>query len=420
MSHLRLGAAFGLAIILAGCSADRISTPAADIQQASGIANGANGEIQSLMANYVAIGTSVSMGWRSDGVFGGSQADAWPAQLAAKVGVPFSVPSIQAPGCKPPLAAPLISFKRVDGSSSIGDNTTCAANEAGVTLPTHLLAVENATAAEALHGTPETASQGRGPVTSRVLQSGMTQVSSMLASAPTFVSAEFGGNELLPAQVGLIFPGVTVTPFAVYRANLAAIVDAIRGSGAQGALLVSVRMDIRNFPTLRTGPEVASQRAAFAAYNVKVSSDCDESPNYIFVRGAVLKAILTGAALAPYGMQYTLSCANVANTVDYVLTPTDIDVLNGLIGQMSDEVDNQAAANGWATIALGEVYDHSKDDVPFDLTSFLTSTEPYGHWVSLDGVHPSAAGQKRLAQAAFVAIQKTYGTGRASTLIASR
>jgi hypothetical protein len=420
MSHHRIGAAFWLALTLAACSADRIATPSADLQQASGIANGANGTIRALLANYVAIGTSVSMGWRSDGVFGGSQADAWPAQLAAKVGVPFSVPSIQAPGCKPPLAAPLIAFKRIDGSSAIADNTTCAPNEPGITLPTHLLAVENATAAEALHGTPETASQGRGPVTSRVLPSGMTQVSTMVASAPTFVSAEFGGNELLPAQVGLLFPGVTITPFAVYKANLAAIVDQIKASGAQGALLVSVRMDIRNFPTLRTGPEIASQRAAFAAYNVNVSSDCDASPNYIFVRGMVLKAILTGAALAPYGMQYTLSCANIANTVDYVLTPDDIAALNGLIGQMSDEVDAQAAANGWATIALGEVYEHSKDDVPFDLVSFLTSAEPYGHWVSLDGVHPSAAGQKRLAQAAFVAIQRTYGTGSASTLIASR
>jgi len=179
-------------------------------------------------------------------------------------------------------------------------------------------------------------------------------------------------------------------------------------------------MDIRNFPTLRTGPEIASQRAAFAAYNVKVASDCDDSPNYIFVRGMVLKAVLTGAAMAPYGLQYTLSCADIPRTVDYVLTPGDIATLNGLIGQMSDEVDARAAENGWATIALGDAYDNAKDDVPFDLVSFLTSNEPYGHWVSLDGVHLSAAGQKKLAQAAFVAIQKTYGTGRASTLIASR
>ena len=370
------------------------------------------------MANYVAIGTSVSMGWRSDGITGAEQAESWPAQLAADVGVPFTVPRIQAPGCKPPLAAPLIGFRRTDGSSAIADNTTCAPNESGVTLPTHNLAIENATAREALTGTPETASQGRGPVTSRVLPSGMTQVSAMVASHPTFVSAEFGGNELLPAQVGLIFPGVTVTPFASYAANLNAIVDAIKTTGA-AALLVSVRMDLRNFPTLRTGPEIASKRAAFAAYNVRVSDDCDASPNYIFVRGAVIKAILTGAALAPYGMQYTLSCADIPRTVDYVLTPADIDVLNGLIGQMSDEVERLAAENGYATMGLGVLYDRSKDDVPFDLVSFLTSDEPYGHWISLDGVHPSAAGQKKLAQAARVAIQKTYGTGHA-TLVASR
>lgn len=39
------------------------------------------------------------------------------------------------------------------------------------------------------------------------------------------------------------------------------------------------------------------------------------------------------------------------------------------------------------------------------------SDSPYGKWISLDGVHPSADGHRVLARAARVEIQKTYGTG---------
>lgn len=363
------------------------------------------------MSTYVAIGTSISMGWMDDGVFGGSQAVSWTKQLADRVGVPFTLPLIRQPGCRPPMAAPLITFQRVDGSSVGVPSTVCAPNEDGVLLPASNLAVENATAREALVGTPETASAGRGQITGRVLPSGMTQVSAMRALAPTFVSVEFGGNELLPAQVGLLIPGLTYTPFEAFRASYAQIIEEVKATGAR-ALLVSIGSDLRKFPTIRTGPELAAQRAVFAAYHVTVNADCDASPNYIFVRGKVPTAIATGAAYARLGLPpYDLRCADVPNTVDYVLTPSDIGFLNALAARMSDEIERLAAENGYATFALGVLYDRAKEDVPFDLQSYLLSAQPYGKWISLDGVHPSAEGHSVLARAARVAIQQTYGTG---------
>ena len=73
------------------------------------------------------------------------------------------------------------------------------------------------------------------------------------------------------------------------------------------------------------------------------------------------------------------------------------------------EIARQAKAHGYATFSLGELYDKSKVDLPFDLIHFMTSGQPYGPTISLDGVHPSAAGHAILANAAFKAIQKTYG-----------
>jgi lysophospholipase L1-like esterase len=231
---------------------------------------------------------------------------------------------------------------------------------------------------------------------------------------PTFVSVEFGGNELLPAQVGLLYPGVTFTPLAAFKANYSQIIDNVKATGAK-AVLVSIRTDLRNFPTIRTGPEVASQRDAFAAYNVTVNADCDASPNFIFVRGKVITAVITGVTRAQYHLSpYDLSCADVPGTVDYILTPSDIAVLNDLGEQMSDFIESTAAENGYASFAIGALYNDSKNGVPFDLDQYLNSSAPYGNLIGLDGVHPSAKGQTILARTAKQAIQSTYGRGNST------
>ena len=69
---------------------------------------------------YVAIGTSVSQGWRSDGVNAGSQQTSWPAQLARLATRELSLPLIAGPGCGAPLMAPLGSGLRIGGESCLG------------------------------------------------------------------------------------------------------------------------------------------------------------------------------------------------------------------------------------------------------------------------------------------------------------
>lgn len=404
--HKKLKAAFAAAMVamVAACSDSGLEPVASDVRPLMDLAHAG----PSYLSNYVAMGTSLSMGWASDGVLSSSQATSWPVQLADRLHTPFTFPGIAFPGCKPPFAEPLIAFKRIDGSSALGPNATCAPNEAGVTLPTNNVAVENATAREALTGS-ESPATGRGPVTSRVLPAGMTQVTAMQSLNPTFVSVEFGGNEILPAQAGLVIPGLTVTPFSIFRANYAGIIAAVQGTGAR-ALLVTIRSDLRKFPAIRTGPEIAAQREAFAKYNVTVDANCDASPNFLFVRGIVPTAILRGAGMAQAGAgPYNLSCADRPFTVDFILSPADIAAVNGLAEQMSNEIERHAEENGYAVFPLGVLYEIAKDGVPFDLESYLHSATPYGELISLDGVHPSPAGQAIFAKAGAKAIRRTYG-----------
>ena len=361
-----------------------------------------------IFANYVALGTSVSMGWMNDGVFWASQEQAWTRRLAGAATVEFKMPLISEPGCQPPYASPLGSFKRVDGSP-ITASSVCAPLMPGISLATtNNLAIEGAYAVDALTATPSAPRAGKGPITSRVLEPTMSQVTTMRARKPTFVSVEFGGNELLQAQVGLLVPNVTYTPFATFQDAYGKIIDSVKATGAK-AVLVGLALDVRQFPAIRTGPEIWSQRAAFASFNVTVADNCETSPNFLFVRGIVPTAIATGAGRKAAGLgPATLSCADVPGTLDYVLTPADIQLMNSLASQMDSEIQARALANGYAFFRLDALYAQSKDGVPFNLAAYLGTTTPYGPKISLDGVHPNSQGQAILANAAITAINLTY------------
>ena len=355
------------------------------------------------MNRYVAMGSSLSMGVASDGVVGSGQQASWPAQLAADVGAAFGVPTIAEPGCKPPMAAPIANFRRVDGSL-ITDTGTCAANAAGVSLPTQNVAINGATAGQARSIVPAAG----GALYARVLRDGQTQVTAMRSMTPTFVSVEFGANEIIPALAGNITVAETVANFTT---NYNYIIDnGLKQVSAQ-AVLALLPADMRKFPLIRTAAEIASQRAAFASRNVSINANCDASTNWISLSAKVLPAIATGAVRAAAGLgPLDFSCADVPNTTDGILTENDLTLINNRVGQMNGLITNRANANGYATFSLGSLYDTVKDNVPFNLNTMLTSPTPFGNLLSLDGIHPSAAGQAVLAAAAKSGIIQKYGT----------
>jgi len=354
-------------------------------------------------AKYVAMGTSVSMGMASDGVIAASQQNSWPRLLANDVAATFTLPLIESPGCSPPFVAPLAQLKRLDNSSILTSSSVCAANSTGVTLPTQNVAIAAQTAAAAVAVTP-----AAGTISARVLATGQTQATAMRAQNPTFVSVEFGGGEVLPAMSGLVSTGVTIATLAAFTAGYQLVIDNVKATNAK-ALLVTLPTDLSKFPTLRTGAEIASQRAALLTRNVSVNANCDASTNMITMQ-KVLGALAQGALRAAAGLSpFDLSCVDVAATADGVLTPGDITTLNTLVAGMNAFINAKAAENGYATFSLGVLYDTAKDGVVFDINTILTSETPFGTKISLDSVHPSAAGNQVLAAAAKAAIVAKYG-----------
>jgi lysophospholipase L1-like esterase len=411
------------AALVAACTdASQPTAPVAPIDRSSNALASATG-LSGQRDRFVAIGTSISMGWASNGVFFGSQLVAWPELLSIGQLHPISLPLIQSPGCTSPLIAPLGNGKRLSGESFAG-STVCAANVGGVTLPTQNVALAGALTIDALTRTPEAAAVGDPPMPwyARVLPPGTTQVSAALAQQPTLVSVELGGNDILATTGGRVIPGVTYVPFPFWAAAFDAVLNAV-GSAHSKGLILGMPLDGTNLPALRKGSEIWADALEFAALHVDVSPDCKDSPNYINVSVESLVLVFAAAFTSTHGLPNPVfSCADVGDPSndDYVLTPSDITTLNTQLGQMAAYAKQQAAARGYAFFSIGALYDRRDLKPPkYSVISQLTSPIPYGPYISLDGVHPSPLGHTVLAIAAASALNATYGSIAAHAISAA-
>ena len=128
---------------------------------------------------YVSIGTSISMGWQSDGAIAADQYNSWPGQLSRLAGIPMTQPYIDGTGCRSPLVAPLASGKRLSGEAAgaPSGSLSCAALQPGIDLPTRNVAVSGATTWDALNQTPQTITDPFGAkLYAHILAAGQTQV----------------------------------------------------------------------------------------------------------------------------------------------------------------------------------------------------------------------------------------------------
>ena len=206
-------------------------------------------------------------------------------------------------------------------------------------------------------------------------------------------------------------PGVNVVPFPFWESQYRQVVARV-DAAAKYAVLLGLVSDVRSFPSFRTGAELWDARATFAPFNVAVSADCMNSTNLLFIAVRVPVAVATGAAYARGGLgPYPLSCASAPSSTgitDYVLEAADIIAVNAQLAAMNAVIHDEAATRGFAYFPLSVLYEDVVTKPPFNAITFMTSTQPYGPYVSLDGIHPSAEGARVIADAAANALNLTY------------
>lgn len=413
----RSALAFAAVITLAAsaCSSDQIVGPSSERVPPSTSDDNfftAHGAFQ----RYVAIGTSISAGVQSDGLLALTQLTSWPAQLAGMAGVALKQPYISGTGCRAPIVAPLLLGVRLSGESALTPDALlgCAPLLPGVTLPVDNVSINGALASDALNTTPAIAAlsdPANAKIYSRVLQSGMTQVSTMMARNPSIVSVELGSNEILGAISGIVLPPV-VTPFATWMSSYDKVLDSVQ-KVTKRAVVVGLINDLSHVQAFRSGNDLWGDRAEFALFNVAVSNDCNGSPNLVFVPLLVPTTVLNGLAQAKNGGgPVPLSCADGSPVAaDFILSPPETLAVNTQMRLMTAHIQSEAAARGFAYFPLGALYDAKSAKPPFSVLALMTLPTPFGAYFSLDGVHPNAAGQAILARAAAQALNTTYGLG---------
>lgn len=418
MSMLCRGLAVVPLVALCAACADSPVSPRAGINRPVLQESEGRGVFQ----RYVAIGTSVSMGVQSDGAFFGTQVSSWPAQLARLGSREITQPYIQAPGCHAPIAAPLAAAVRLSGESALADAATlsCAPLVQGITLPTQNVAINGARAFDALFTSPENiVDLGNKALYSRVLAPGETQVSAMEAQHPKLVSVELGSNEVLDARSGVALVGPKPLPIenpATFAAEYGQILDRIEAAHVKHVLLVGLPTNPFILPSFRSGAEVAAVAPVLlGAFNVAVQPDCGttNAQNQIFVTIKLTLAIKAGlAAKAASLPAIPFTCAGAGpTTVDFVLTPAEQAIAAAVTAQMNATIQSEAEKRGFAYFSLDALYAAPGVRPALDPVALVTSAQPFGPLMSLDGVHPNAAGSALLAQAAARALNQAYDLG---------
>lgn len=372
-------------------------------------------------ARFEVIGGAFAAGRRSDGLVSSTQSTAWPALLASAAGVTFAQPLHRAPGCAPPLVAPLILGERLSGSSTAVTDSSCTAAGTPFAPPGNNLALADASTWDALHLTPKDVAAAPGlygvVLRSRyqaVLALTQSQVTAMLVSRPTFVAVDLGlGDVIRAATTGVVVTASayrdpvhwTLAPAALVIPALDTIADSVAKSGAKAVVLSVPR--VAHFPAFRPASGVWSERAALRAFGVVVDSGCATSTNVVNV--ARLVPILAGRAVTAAATQ-ALTCADVPGTEDGILTGADVAAIDATVDAINDHLKAIAEAHGWAFADLGALYAVMAAAAgPYSASAQLVCGAPYGSYLSLDGINPSAAGQQRIADAVAAAINERYG-----------
>jgi hypothetical protein len=194
------------------------------------------------------------------------------------------------------------------------------------------------------------------------------------------------------------------------------LLDRIEGT-AKHVLLTGLIDDAMEFPAFRTGLEIWNARATFAPLHVTIAEDCGtvNATNVLFVAVRIPDAAARGAARARQQLgPHELSCVNAPSNTgvqDFVLTADEVALLSAQIVEMDAFIRAEAARRGYAYGRLGALYSDANVKAPLHAAALMTAAEPYGALFSLDGMHPSAAGQTVLADEAARALNERYNLG---------
>ena len=402
---LRFSAALLSALLVAACQNDQLNR------------SFANTPVDPLFARYVSMGNSITAGFQSGGINDSTQQQSYAVVLAKAMRSPFFPPLLNRPGCPPPYTN-VFTGARVSG----GIATTCALRKIPPIPPPYIsnTAVPGAKVNDIYRNLGADSSAN---ALTQFFLGGLTQAQMMAKAQPTFVSVWIGNNDVLGAATSSTNPGdsTAITPVPLFQSRYDSVTSLVAAAKPNGAILIGVG-NVTDLPYFSAGAVYWAIKNHLAPPDsfptlFTVSPNCAPggTPGIPGARGdTVLVPFPYGAALlgaAQAGAPRNLDCSD---SVVAIVTPPELRNLVGAVLAYNAHISAQATSHQWAYLDPNLTLDSLRLVAtavrPFPLLGQPCSANPFGTAFSCDGVHPSAASHKLIAQKLRTAINSAYST----------
>ena len=369
-----------------------------------------------IFQSYVALGNSITAGMQSAGINDSTQKQSYAKLLAGQMGTRYAYASIAPPGCPPPIdnfnnqtrVTPTGFPPSTSNSCFLRANTVAILNN---------VAVPGATSFDpnAPGGTPFS------NLLTQLILGGQDQVQRARAANPTFASVWIGNNDVLAAAVsGLLTPvtGISpgVTPLTTFQANYDQMISGLTSGLNLRGMLIGV-VNVTSAPILFSAR--ALQNPAFVgaldqATGKTITVDpttCTATTNSL-ISFQIVAAIRAGQHPTTIECEKTPIAQYPLLGDIFVLDQGEIATLLADVAAINAYISSKASAIGFAYFDPNHVLDSLKNigQITAAGPNFLAPTAPFGKWVSLDGVHPTAASHILLTNYMIEAINGKYGT----------
>ncbi len=393
-------AAAGLLLLVAACHNDELFRPAAIIP------------VDPLFARYVSMGNSITAGFQSGGINDSTQLQSYANLLARQMHTPFFTPLLKRPGCPPPLVN---LFTGAVVGPPLPPTLPCALRMSQVAVSPILnnVAVPGAEVEDILNNSSPSSNAN---TLTTLLLGGQTQAQAMQRANPTFVTVWIGNNDVLGAATDAANGGnpAKVTPPADFTARYDLVLDAIDATPASGKGVLLGVVDVPAAPYFSYGHMYlgAKLRGALPA-TFTVMPSC--APLTLGgVGDTTLVPFRYGFGLiaaAQAGATTTLDCLD-----DHNITPSELANLHATVAAYNAHIASEANARGYAfadpNVPLAALRADTTQIAffPHPPPDPRAVAAPFGLALSRDGVHPSAATHRLVANALIQAINAKYST----------
>ena len=394
----RSTAVLAVLVAAAACNNDEISRPFL------------NTPVDPLFDRYVSMGNSITAGFQSGGINDSTQQQSYAVLLAHAMRSPFFVPSLTKPGCPPPYTN-VFTGARVPSPPGypVSSGTTCFLRGIVASSPPPYVSNTAVPGAEVIDIFNNLDATSHANQLTQIILGGLTQVQMMRRANPTFVSVWIGNNDVLGAATNSANAGdsTLITPVATFQTNYGNVVDSVEAAGPRGAVLIGVA-NVTAIPFFSRGSTyLGAKLANQLPPTMTVTANCAPPRGDSVLVPFTFGATLVGTAAA--GAPTTLDCTEVQT-----VQPAELVKLVTTVAAFNTFISAQATAHGWAYFdpnpsldSLGTVATAVR---PFPLIGQPCSANPFGTAFSCDGVHPSAATHRLIAQKLRDAINAAYTT----------